>query len=134
MVLLGMALASESASAQESPERHLTGGSSRAWILQRFVRSAEPGNTCFSGEIYTFAVTHDLIVSRCQGGHIVQNRHTWSLSETGERDATLTISGLGAFLLLFRNPSPGIHLMRLHPTSTAQTRPSLDKEFSFDED
>jgi hypothetical protein len=134
VILFGVAMASRPAGAQESLERHLTGGSSRAWVLQRFIRSAEPGDACTSGEIYTFAAIHDLTVSRCEGGHIVQSHHAWSLSETGGRDTILTIGGMGTFLLLCRDPGPGIHLMRLHSTSTAQVQPSIDKEFSFDED
>jgi len=134
VVLVGAAMASKPAGTQESPGRRLTGGSSRAWISQRFVRFPEPGDSCSSGEIYTFAATHDLTVSRCEGGHIVQSHHAWSLSETDGRDAMLTIGGMGTFLLIFRDPGPGIHLMRLHSASAAQVQSAADKEFSFDED
>ncbi len=132
-VLLGVALRSQPAVPQDDPEERLTGGSSRAWVLQRFVQPAGPGSACSSGKIYTFAVTHDLIVSRCTNGQIVPSHYTWSISGRDAGDPTLMIDGMGAFLLSFHRPGAGTYRMRLRAKGTAQT-PGIDEEFSLDED
>lgn len=130
MVWLGTA-GCEPASAQERPDQRLTGGSSRAWIAQRLIRPERPGPACTSGEIYTFATTHDHTVSRCQEGRIVQSHLAWSLSEASGIGPVLTINGTGTFLLSFSDPAPGLHLVRLHPMNEAQP---TDKVLSLDED
>ena len=132
IILLGLAVTAGPAGGQDSPEQRLTGGSSRAWNLHRFVRPTGFGNTCSSGEIFTFAVTGDLAVSRCQGGRIVPSHHRWSLSGPGEDEPTLIIEGMGTFLLRVRQPGADTRRMWLRAKSAAQ--PVMEQEFSLDED
>ena len=132
IILLGMAVTSGPAGGQDSPEQRLTGGSSRAWNLHRFVRPTGFGNTCSSGEIFTFAVTGDLAVSRCQGGRIVPTHHKWSLSRISGDEPTLIIEGMGTFLLRF--PQPGVDTRRMWLRARGAAQPVMDQEFSLDED
>lgn len=133
-VSLGMVLLPELADSQESPEQQLTGGSSRAWTLQRFVQPAGAGNACSAGEIYTFAATHELTVSRCTDGRVVPSHHSWSISGTDGDAATLAIDGVGIFLLRFDRPGAGGYRMRLRAKGAALAQPGPDRVLSLDED
>lgn len=71
------------ASAQDLPEQQLTGGSARKWVFKRIVRSMGPGDSCTSGETYTFAANHSLAVQDCKYGHLDTERFSWRLTNAG---------------------------------------------------
>lgn len=133
-IWLGLAAVPALAQAQEGPEWQLTGGSSRAWVLRRFVRTPDPGDACVSGAVYTFATTHDLAVSSCQQGHVVTSHHTWSVSQAGEGGATLAITGLGTYDLRFQASRHRPRLMRLEARGATPLQPAIEGELSLDED
>jgi hypothetical protein len=122
------------AQAQGAAEQQLTGGTSREWVFKRVVKSMGPGNSCSSGETYTFAADQSLTTKICQKGQLDTKRFSWRLSENGAGDSTLVVEGLGSFLVLFRNPPNGSHLMRLRTRGQSPTQPTTDKEFRLNED
>ena len=128
--LLMLATVHKLAEAQENLERQLTGGSSRAWTLQRFTRPPPPGIGCSSGGAYTFTTSHELLVNRCQGGAIVASHHTWSVS-TIDGVPTLAITGLGTYSLTF---PAGARVMRLHATDAKPGKADADLKLNVDED
>lgn len=130
-IWLGLAAVPALAQTRDDPEWQLTGGSSRAWVLQRFVRPATPESVCSAGKVYTFAMTHELTVSWCRNGRVVQSCHIWSITEAGGQGPTLAIAGIGAFLLQFQKSGAGGSRARLRMMST---RPGPDVELSLDED
>lgn len=115
-------------------EKQLTGTASRTWIFKRVVKQMGAGEGCTSGESYTFSTDHQLTVSVCANGRMVDTKYNWSMSDAGNGDVAVAITGLGTYLLLFKNAPSGGHLMRLRSKGGTQTDPVQDKEFSLDED
>lgn len=122
------------ASAQDTAEQQLTGGSSREWVFKRVVRSMGPGNSCTSGETYTFAADHFMVSQECKSGHLDAKRFSWRLSNTGNGDTALAVDGLGTFVVLFRDTPDGAHWMRLRTRGEGPPQPTVDKEFRLNED
>jgi hypothetical protein len=115
-------------------ERQLTGTTSHTWIFQRVVKSMGAAQGCSAGETYTFNTNHQLTVSVCTNGHMVDTKYAWSISDAGNSDVAVAITGMGTYLLLFKSPPGRGHLMRLRRNGVTQTDPVQDKEFSLDED
>jgi hypothetical protein len=125
-----------SASAQNAAgfEKQLAGSSSRTWIFKRVIKQMGAGEGCSAGETYTFSSNHQMTVSVCTNGRMADTKHNWSIADGGNGDVAVTITGLGTYLLLFKNAPAGGHLMRLRTKGSTQTVPVEDKEFSLDED
>ena len=101
----------------------LTGGSSRAWQGQPLIFSAGPGSACLIGETFTFAIAHQLTVSRCIEGRITLREQTWSSEGT-----VVVIAGLGAYQATMIGPR------RVRLQALPQTRPPDDIDISLNED
>lgn len=121
--MLGAVLLSGHAAAQGSLADVLTGGSSRAWQGQPLTFSAGLGSACLTGETFTFAVTHQVIVSRCVEGRIMQREQAWSAE-----GAVVVIAGLGAY----QATMTGTRRIRL--LALSQARPANDIDLSLNED
>ena len=115
-------------------EQKLAGPSSRTWILERVVHHMGPASDCVSGETYTFKAAHQLVVSVCKDGRMVDTTYRWSLSDSGSGDVMVNIAGMDTYVVLFKDPAEGGHLMRLRKKNGPQTDPVADKEFSLNED
>lgn len=134
VVSLAVGVAPKVAGAQDSLERQVTGGSSRAWTLHRFTRATPPGDGCRSGETYTFDTSHELTINRCLDGKAVASRHGWSISTLGRGGPVLAITGMDAYSLTFHAFRQGGRLMRLRAEDAGPGKPASDKELVFDED
>lgn len=117
--LLTSAAAPCAATAQAVLERELTGGSSRAWVLHEIVRTPIAGTACLSGAIYTFTVSHDLQVTRCQAGRLATSHHTWTVHDDQEGATTLIVTGIGTYTVTLQDVRPGPRRLRLHARDTA---------------
>jgi hypothetical protein len=128
-----MAMPPGPAQAQDSLERQMTGGSSRAWTLRPLARPPSPGKGCGLGETYTFDTSHKLTINKCRSGEVVADRHGWSISTNGEGGPILAITGMNAYSLTIHTPRHGARLMRLH-VDAQPGHPAGDKELIFNED
>jgi hypothetical protein len=115
-------------------ERQLTGTTSRTWIFKRVVKSMGAAQGCSAGETYTFNANHQLTVSVCTSGHMANTKYAWSITDAGNGDVSVAITGMGTYLLLFKTPPGGTPMMRLRQKGGTQTDPVQDREFSLDED
>jgi hypothetical protein len=137
VVALGIGLLSSWSSYGQNAsdgERRLAGATSRTWVFKRVVKSMGAAEGCSSGETYTFSANHQMTVSVCTGGHMADTKYAWSISDAGNGDVAIAITGMGSYLLLFKSPPGGDQLMRLRRNGVNQTDPVQDKEFSLDED
>lgn len=132
-ILFGMAMLPGPAQAQDSLERQITGGSSRAWTLRPPARPPSPGSGCDLGETYTFDTSHKLMINGCRNGEVVADRHGWSISTSGEGGPILAITGMDPYSMTFHTPRHGARLMRLH-VDAQPSQSAGDKELIFDED
>ncbi len=123
--LLGLAAAPCTA---DVIEQQLTGGSSRAWNLHEIVRSPTAGDGCTSGATYTFAVSHDLQVTRCQRGHLVTSHHAWTVQTDKEGTLTLVVTGVGTYAAAVLHSLPGPRRLQLHPRSVIPGWPPGNEE------
>jgi hypothetical protein len=115
-------------------EQKLAGPSSRTWVYKRVVSHMGATSDCVSGETYTFKATNQLVVSVCKDGRMVDTTYRWSLSDSGSGDVVVNIAGMGTYVVLFKDPAEGGHMMRLRKKNGPQTDPVTDKEFSLSED
>ena len=115
-------------------EQQLTGGSSRAWNLHDIVRSPTAGDGCTSGATYTFAVSHDLQVTRCQRGHLVTSHHAWTVQTDKEGTLTLVITGVGTYAAAVQDGLPGPRRLQLHPRSVIPGWPAGNEELYIKDD
>lgn len=117
----------------DSITNRLTGGSSREWVYKRIVRMMGPGDACSSGETYTFSSDHVVAITECTGGHIVVARRKWSTATNADGDIVLSIDGMPAQILLFKDDK-GSHFIHLRTPSDSPTTAVIDKELEFIEE
>lgn len=130
--LLTSAAAPHAAAAEAALEQVLSGGSSRAWVLHEIVRPPIAGTECVSGAIYTFTVSHDMQVTRCQAGHLATSRHTWAIQKEGSA-TTLVVTGIGTYAVTLQDAGPGPRRLRFHALVAAPGWPAGDEELHMDE-
>src|SRR5690348_8589323 len=98
----------------------LAGGSSREWVYKRVVRMMGSTDACSSGETYKFSSDHMVSITECTGGHLNVAHHKWSTATNADMDIVLSIDGMPAQVLLFRDDG-GNHFIHLRTLSDSQT-------------
>ena len=132
--VLGMTQAPCAAGARDTFVQQLTGGSSRAWVLQEIIQPATAGDACTAGAVYTFAASHDLQVTRCQGGRLVASHHAWTVSNGTDGAPTLVVTGIGTYEAMFQHTGPGPRRLRLNPRRAIPGWPSGGEELHMNDD
>jgi hypothetical protein len=135
-VILGLtcypAHAEDKSAAIDAAGRKLAGSVSQEWIFQQILMKLGASDECTQGEARRFYANHQLVIEKCESGHLTKTTHSWSITQEGPLDLVVTIDS-ERFYLLFRDDGKK-HLMRLQSRSTSKTEPTREWEFRLSED
>jgi hypothetical protein len=116
--------------ATDSIADRLTGCSSREWVYKRVVRMMGSTDACSSGKTYEFSSDHMVAITEFTSGHLTVAHHKWTTATNGDKDIVLSIEGMPALILLFRDDGDS-HFIRLRTPSGSRTVAVIDEELEL---